>query len=246
MSETTTPPAAPLVLPTAAFIAGVDPGTGVHAIPYVYAVRALAERSGESGALCGRRALVATRLGAFDRATLPTWATVCPHCAWAAAATTGPTTGTGAVDRELDALTPTGADLEALEQLLADPLIVRHLCEAIIAAAQQPDAHGLDDAVIELLGHASAHAPVLLRSWDCITEECHHPPGACPCSVACAACSLQAGSWAEERESTYRPECTISAPCQVLTTLIAQLNPPLDQDHNKDQDELAAASRQAR
>ncbi|MEV4753027.1 hypothetical protein AB0K21_42350 [Streptosporangium sp. NPDC049248] len=249
MNDTTTPSSVPFGLPAAAFIAGVDPGTGMHAIPHDYAVRALAEGSGESGALCGRRALVATRVGAFDRATLPTWATVCPHCAWAVAAT-----GAGAVERELNTLTPTGADREALKQLLDDPLIIRHLCEAIIAAAGQPDAEGLDDAVIELLAHASTHAPVLLRSWDCAAEECHHPPGECPCAVACAACSLRAGSWAGEQEGTYRRECTISAPCQVLTTLAAHLNPPApnppldppaDQGHHEDQDERAADSGQA-
>jgi len=226
----------------APFVAGIDPGTGTHAVPHDYAVRALAEGAGESGALCGRRVLLATRIGAgaFDRATLPAWATVCPYCAWAVAASTG----AGAIERELDALTPTGAKRDVLEQLLEDALVVRHLCEAILAAAQQPGADGLDAAVIELLAHASAHIPVQLWPRDCAAEECHHSPGACPCAVACAACSLQAGSWAGEQEGTYRPECTITAPCQVLATLITQLNPPIER--HEDQAELVAASGQAR
>jgi hypothetical protein len=37
--------------------------------------------------------------------------------------------------------------------------------------------------------------------------------------VACQACSLQAGSWAGEWEGQYAVECTIPAPCGVLTAL---------------------------
>uniref|UniRef100_UPI003F497933 hypothetical protein n=1 Tax=Streptosporangium sp. CA-256172 TaxID=3240076 RepID=UPI003F497933 len=257
MNDTTTSPATPssvpFALPAAPFIAGVDPGTGVHAIPRDYAVRALAEGSGESGALCGRRVLVATRVGngAFDRVSLPAWATVCPHCAWAVAATlTATGADEGAIERELDALTPTGPDRDALEQLLEDVLVVRRLCEAILATAQQPESNDLNDAVVELLGHASAHVPVLLRPWDCAAGECDHPPGACSGTAACAACSLRAGFWAGDQEGTYRHECTITAPCQVLATLAAHLNPPadppVDQDHAEDQGERAATTGQVR
>ncbi|WP_436764370.1 hypothetical protein [Streptosporangium sp. V21-05] len=219
----------------APFVAGIAPGAGMHAVPRDYAQRALAEGAGESGGLCGRRVLVAPRVGAFDRATLP---------AWAVAA--NPEARSGAIERELDALTPTGTNRDVLEQLLGDALVVRHLCEAILAAARQPGADGLDHAVIELLAHASAHAPVPLWPHDCAAGECHHPAGACPCVVACAACSLRAGSWAGDQEGTYRPECTITAPCQVLATMAAHLNPPVDQDHDGDQGELAATAGQVR
>ncbi|MFC6582049.1 hypothetical protein ACFQBS_35585 [Planomonospora parontospora] len=112
----------------------------------------------------------------------------------------------------------------ALERLGGDALLVRRLCEAILATTPPVGEDGqADEAAVELLAHASAHAPVLLRDWPCTAGECDHPAGACVTTAACPACSLQAGQWAAAREGAYRAECTIGAPCQVLATLAAHL-----------------------
>ncbi|MEV7011955.1 hypothetical protein [Streptosporangium sp. NPDC051022] len=203
----------------APFAAGTEVGGGLHAIPHAYAERAQAKggRYAETGTVCGRRARLAPAVGAFDRALLPSWATVCPACAWIVALETG------TVDQELDALTPTGQNLAAMARLMADPLITRHTCEAIIAASRA-GADGLaDPATVEALAHATRHAPAILWSEACLEGECGHPADACPVMAACAACSLRAGDWSQDGEGHYLPLCTITAPCQVLTTLARTL-----------------------
>lgn len=197
------------------FTAGTVFGGEVHAIPRAYAERARAKDGlhAETGTVCGRRARLTPMIGAFDRARLPSWATVCPSCTWIVALETG------TVDQELDTLTPAGENLTALAGLMADPLIVRHICEAIITASQA-DQDGLaDPATVEALAHATRHAPVILWPETCLEAECGHPVDACPATAACAACSLRAGDWSQDGEGRYLPLCTISAPCQVLTTL---------------------------
>ncbi|GGS84587.1 hypothetical protein GCM10010156_49020 [Planobispora rosea] len=220
MTMTTGPAAA--VLPETPFIVGTAHRGTFHAIPRDYALRALAPGGGDScGALCGTWAQVATRIGtgAFDRAHLPAWMRLCPACTWTIALQAG----SAAIAAELEALTPAVEDLAALEQLVPDPLITRRVCEAILATAGDlTDGSGRQD-VVELLAHAAAHAPVLLRDEDCVDTsiDCGHPGPNCPAAPACPACSVRAGDWAQDREGFYRDACTIAAPCQVIGAMAA-------------------------
>ncbi|MEU4836160.1 hypothetical protein [Streptosporangium sp. NPDC023615] len=244
ITTTATTPSTLIDLLAAPFIAGVA-RTGMHATPRDSAARAHAQGVEVSMALCGIRVTIPTVVfDAYDRNTPPrAWngpMRVCPYCAWYVATDTGP----DAIARELDALTPTGT----LARLLPDPLIARRTCETIITAAQQPGAGGLDDGVVELLAHLSAHAPVLARPWECDDVQCDD---SCEClhMAVCPACSLQYESG--EQAGYYRPECTITAPCQVLAALAAHLsppasNPPVDQIHDESQAERAATSGQVR
>ncbi|SNT60654.1 hypothetical protein SAMN05216276_107841 [Streptosporangium subroseum] len=222
-----TPTVTPLVkkpaqeLPEAPFVAGIGTTGEVHAIPHLYAARALgAGARRESGTVCGARAGVHREPSAFDRAALPRWASVCPPCAWTVAVETR------TLDRELQELTPTGEHLAALTRLLDDPLIVRHVCEAVIAGYQSEADARSEACMIAALVHATRHAPVLLQPYECITGDCDHPDGQCPADVACATCSLQGRSFDSEPDGTFLEICTITAPCQVLITLVGHLGLP--------------------
>jgi hypothetical protein len=193
----------------------------VHAIPRERAARALRKRELFQRAVCDTLAYLAPRHGAFDRATLHQALDPCPECAWALAITAG----TAAVQRELDALTPTGHTLDALTRLTGDPLIARRTCQAILAEANSVTGHLADEQTLQLLATVSRHAPVTLLYEGCRDGDCepeHDPAEPCPAQPACPACSLQAGQWAGEWEGLYLPECTIPAPCQVLLTLAAR------------------------
>ncbi|WP_068929320.1 hypothetical protein, partial [Planobispora rosea] len=197
-TTTSTGPAA-AVLPETPFIVGTAYRGTFHAIPRDYALHALAPGDGDScGALCGTWVQVATRIGAFDRAALPAWMRLCPSCTWTIALQAG----RAAIAAELEALTPAVEDLAVLEHLVPDPLITRRVCEAILAAAGDLTGGSGRQDVVELLAHAAAHAPVLLRDEDCVDTsiDCGHSGPNCPAAPACPACSVQAGPWATDRE----------------------------------------------
>jgi len=82
---------------------------------------------------------------------------------------------------------------------------------------------------------------VLLVPEDCAEGSCDHgvyeddhgdkdEVWTCPypdATVGCAACSVQAGSWAGEWEGQYAEECTVAAPCDVLRALARHCHVPL-------------------
>jgi hypothetical protein len=130
----------------------------------------------------------------------------CPECRWIVAARTGTLH-------------------EALDEL-ADPL-ANAVAAAILDKAcrdlLEDDGRTLDDPqVIQLLACVSRHEPARLVYEGC-AEGDHdgHEAGQCPGRDACAACSLQAGSWAGEWEGQFLDECTIVSPCGPLLALAA-------------------------
>ena len=228
----------------AAYVIGLGLG-GLHAIAHTDAAAAVTAANGdpaqaEAFPVCGQGvARVVPKWGAFARGnpSLVRVSEVCPACAW------GVAVATGDVAAELDALCPAADEVEPRRRLLGDPLIARHLCEAIIAAAgDRCSGYELDHPrTVQLLAAVTAHAPVLL-----VPEECAEDPHSCDhrpddldwddeswrcsypeASVGCPACSVRAGGWAGEWQGQYLSECTVASPCQVLRTLAAQYRVPL-------------------
>lgn len=206
---------------------------GKHAVSHARATAALAQPHGrgpQAGTVCGQDAVVVPKWGSFE-ATNPLFASYltgrCPDCAWLVALEQH------TEQDELAALAPAAADLPALTQLLPDPQLAVRICEAILADRSCDPDH---PHKAQLLGHAAAHAPVLLVHEECAEGSCDHShddegqsrtcdfPDA---AVGCAACSVRAGGWAGECEGQYTPECTVAAPCDVLRTLARHYNIPL-------------------
>jgi hypothetical protein len=185
-------------------------------------------------AACGQLAQVVPEHGTYDRMRRPVAAHPCRTCAWQLAIETGST------GRELALITPGLRTADALARAGADPMLASSICQAILAAESSDSCeYGLDHpATVQLLAHATVHRPVLLVDEECAAGECggHHPDGdpdapAQPCdypdpAAACGACSLAAGPWAGEWEDDPLPECTVTAPCSVLTTLARHYRVP--------------------
>jgi hypothetical protein len=159
-----------------------------------------------SPALCGAIVRIARDdLQPYRPAEPPVSLDRCPACRWTAAARTGTLH-------------------EALAEL-ADPLasavaaaILDRACRELL----EDDERTLDDPrTIQLLAHASRHEPGALLAEECAEGSCGHPDGGCEFRDGCAACSLQSGSWAGEREGQFLDECTVLSPCGPLLALAA-------------------------
>lgn len=163
-------------------------------------------------ALCGDTVRLARgEYGAFDPDRFAPRA--CLECVWRFAIATG--------------------DLAARYRALCAggvPVLAAELAEAIVAVASSPGAdYDLEHPfTVGLLVAVSEHAPTPLISMECAEgghdhdEDAVDADGRCPrVAIACMACSLLAGSWAGDGEGTCLPECTVTAPCEVLRTLAA-------------------------
>jgi hypothetical protein len=175
-----------------------------------------------AAAVCGVSARV-TKHGVYDRAEWPVSGAPCPECAWHVAI------ATRSVERELLLITPDDREAAVLARCGVTPLTAVTVCRAILAAADDP-AH---PAVIRQLAAASAHRPGLAVSEACAEGECEHREAEAEdlgqheqCSypeatAVCWECSLLSGSWAGEYEGRLLGECTVRAPCSVLSALAA-------------------------
>ncbi|UKD50810.1 hypothetical protein L3Q65_00510 (plasmid) [Amycolatopsis sp. FU40] len=146
----------------------------------------------------------------------------CPFCAWALALDQRTEAA------ELARLTPTGTDLDVLTRLLPEPLITVKLCEAILNAAEDDGWDRDHPHILQLLGHATAHAPRILLPEECSVEGCDHDRagrtlacGGADAVLGCAVCSVVSGPWAGDGEGRYAEECNVPVPCGVLRTLAA-------------------------
>lgn len=242
-TETTTPP----VVDPNQFLTGVQDGW--HAVPVdaiKYAATTADGISKIARAECGALVGVAPKFGAYDRSPYPVRYNPCQVCAWTVAAMTGQ------LEAEVQRLMPSNEDRDVLARLIPDPLIAV-TAAAMIVEAVSMGRYGAEDsrdpAHTQLLAAISSHAPVILLPEDCAEDSCeHYPPGydplggkgfECPrpeASVACAACSLQAGSWAGEWEGTFRSECRILAPCAPLTQLAEHAREALAEAKREAQD----------
>lgn len=213
---------------TADFLAGHSGANGAtvwHAVPRANMLYA---REGFAVADCGAYVEIArAELQPYRRAGHPVSFGPCPECAWAAAL------ANGTLDEEAARLAPTGKDRDVLARLLPDPSVAVQAARDILAAARHEHGPwGLEDnpaPVIQLLAAVTRHVPVVLVPDAGAEGECDcgyenddgtwHECGRQQASVACEACSLLAGPWAGEWEGHFRDECTIAAPCAVLTRL---------------------------
>ena len=227
MTTTTTPTdSAPPPLIDAPYVIGGGIGL-MHAVAWTDADTAITHAPHQQ-----HRLAVATQCDT-TAALMPEWGAFtydnrhlrrdnrCPTCGWAVAL------ATDTVPAELAAITPDPAALPALTRVLDQPLIAARLCQAILAGADYDRDH---PHITDLLGHATAHAPTLIVPEACAEDTCDHRPAdqwdnptwQCPspdAAAACPTCSVRAGSWAGEWEGQYSTECTVPAPCSVLTTL---------------------------
>jgi len=203
------------------YVIGVHQGWhAIHRPALEYAIGAEPHLIAE--AVCGVSARV-TKHGVYDRAEWPVSCAPCPECAWHVAI------ATGSMERELLLITPDDREAAALARCGVTPLTAIAVCRAILAAADEP-AH---PAVIRQLAAATAHRPGLAVSEACGEGECEHHRTALedldelgPCNypdaaAVCWECSLLSGSWAGEYEGRILAECTVLAPCGVLSALAA-------------------------
>jgi len=220
----------PPPLPDAPYVVGSGPDGLRHAVAWTAANTAAQtepnQRHRSVPTECDATATLITGWGAwtYDNPRLRR-DTRCPTCGWAVALARDTTPA------ELAAIAPDPAELPALTRILDEPLLAVRLCQAILTDPDLATHYGRDhEHVRDLLGRATAHAPTLTAPEECWDNACDHQPTdhpwdttwQCPypdAAAACPTCSLRNGSWAGEWEGQYATECTVPAPCSVLTTL---------------------------
>lgn len=213
----------PPPIPDVPYMIGIAGGLGpLHAIDHDSAVKAVEWAGPDTTTVyvpaeCGETVLIARYWGGFERGNRHLHS-VCPYCAWAVATVTLTT------DVELDAVTPSKLELPALARLLPEPNVTRRLCEAILREHLVQRENGSDTLplMVQLLAHATEHRPILLLPVGCAERDCDHETEA-EChdeatTVACATCSVLAGSWAGEWEGQI--EVAVPAPCSAFTALV--------------------------
>jgi hypothetical protein len=201
------------------YLIGLDGGR-LHAVRYRDAAKAALANPAEwritTHSVCHRQVGVARTWGGYDRDNehLAIHG-ACPECEWEVAVEVGTTAAV------IEAMRFTGADRRAATKALGDPDLACRLYEAILANEHydQEDPHTL-----QLLVHATRHAPVLLMSEECCDGDCeqHEDWAACRENswFGCGACSVVAGSWAGEWAGQFATECTVAAPCAAFTELL--------------------------
>jgi hypothetical protein len=158
---------------------------------------------------CGALVRV-SKHGTYARASYPVMHDPCPECAWTVAV------ATGAIEAELDLITPDFAGYDALAAAGVHPLLALSLARAILAA----DEDRTGPAVIRQLAAVTRHAPGRAVSEGCAEGECGHDPCTAGRAV-CWACTLRTGDEAGEWSGQAMSECTVAAPCSVLSALAA-------------------------
>ncbi|CAN5736257.1 hypothetical protein BH09ACT8_BH09ACT8_56050 [soil metagenome] len=185
-------------------------------------------RLAHAAALCRRVVKVATAWGPYSRDAALEYPPRCPDCAWILALHRGD------VDEEVAAFTTHDAfDAAAIAARLGEGVGER-LLDAIAhdpALWQGADRLGPSHRS-QLLGHASRHLPAVTVCEECAeigVANAHGYGATCPAQeVACLGCTVTAhGLWAGEWEGTFLPECTVAAPCSVLTTLAVHYRIPI-------------------
>jgi hypothetical protein len=210
-------------IPAVSHVIGIDDRPGpIHAIGHDHAVRAV--EMGDSSARrvraateCGSTAVIARHWGGFARGNRHVDNhTLCPECAWSVALQRG------TEEVELAVLTPTGAETHALSLVPVDPLIAVRICRRLLADRRAERDYDADsERWPRVLGHVTAHRPVLLMDESCAEGDCDHDtPAGCygdTPTVACLACSVLTGP--EQGEWEGQVDVLVPAPCSVLTAM---------------------------
>lgn len=198
----------------------------IHAVPESH-VRAgnRAAHGPIAPACCGEWVLVAEtdRFGLFDHTDPGNWSRTsggaCPACAWHVALERD------AWDAEIDAVTPSGRDRDALTALGVAPDLVARLLRAAIAAhvsetGEQPGGWGRD-RLVPLLAQITAHRPTPTYTG---VEDDDEP--LMPVDVVCMADSLTATCSCGDDH--FVPACVVAGPCDVLRTIAEHLEVNID------------------
>lgn len=165
--------------------------------------------------VCGPFVTIAKKWGEFIRGNeYVDRRDLCPECAWLVALEHG------TADAELAVRRPKGAAWRALQRALPDPLMFVRLCDRLLELGRENDAD--HDELARLLGHVTAHQPVVLLAEGCTEGDCDcGNDDACygdEPTVVCMACSVLAGSWAGEWEGQVH---IAVPPCGVLPAVAA-------------------------
>jgi hypothetical protein len=146
----------------------------------------------------------------------------CQQCLWRVAALTDAADGDGDMDARMAAVAALVPDGDTLEGLLlsapAAPMLANLTAAVILTRACKDERDPDDPETIQLLVKVAEHAPVLVVGEACEEGDCEHQ-GRCPGRAVCPSCSLRAGSWADEYDGAYLPECTIVSPCAPLLSI---------------------------
>jgi hypothetical protein len=204
-----TPGTAPEGAAETAYLTGVQHGWHAVAQDALKFAATMSNGVRVAQAECGAFVRV-SKHGAYVRSGYPVMHEPCPVCAWTVAV------ATDATEAELDLITPDFAVFDTLAGLGLDPLLPGKLVRALLAAAEDRS----DPAVIRQLAAVTAHSPGLAVSEACAEGDCGHGP----CTggrAVCWTCSLRSGEEAGEWAGTLMEQCSVAAPCSVLTALAA-------------------------
>lgn len=179
-------------------------------------------RLAHASALCRRVAKLAPAWGPYSREAALEYGPRCPDCAWILALHRGD------VDEEIAAFTTVnGFDAAVITARLGEDFGERLLDKVAHDPALWQGADRLGPSHrSQLLGHATRHLPTVAVCEECVeigVANAHGYGATCPeVGIICPGCTVAAdGVWAGEWEGTVLAECTVSAPCSVLTTLAA-------------------------
>lgn len=208
--------------PDATHVMGIG-GSHIHAVAITNAQHALEHGDADDirkpvAALCGVACVLARRWGAYSPTSrhLVNRDDMCPDCAWRHALETDTVTALLAV------LQPSEPEQARLTDLLGEPALAVRVCETLLRDYDLDE--GVSDELVQLLAHATRHTPMLLVDEECTGDSCDHDTDAqcyADSSAACGTCSVRVGGWAGEWEGQFATQCTVTAPCSALTTLLA-------------------------
>lgn len=223
MTSTVAPQRDLFPLPDSELVFGLGAGRR-HAVTHDAAVRAIGDGlicDATAVAVCDRLVSVVPKWGPYQRDSQHLrLGGVCALCTWIVAESRGDT----AV--EIAAVAPSEQHADLIAAAVGDPLLGVRLLEAIAVGEGGGGFSRFERTQrAELLARAAQHLPKVT-----VCEECSdtggngiHDDG--PCARAlCLTCTMSTGPWAGEYENYTMPECTVEAPCSVLTALCSHYN----------------------
>lgn len=214
-------------LPDAELVFGLG-SSRRHAVTHREALAAIGNgpvRGSKGFAVCGEIVRIAAKWGAYERDSeyLP-GDRACAQCAWIVAA------GRDEIAVQIEAAVPLPEEQEVTCEQLGDGLLGVKLLKAIADDRSLADVKGdfVRSSRVDLLALSAAHLPELVVCEQCLEVGNAHQGQRCPATlVACMACTATAGPWAGEWESSILTQCTVAAPCSVLSALCAHYNIPI-------------------
>ncbi|TMS50674.1 hypothetical protein [Mycobacterium sp. DBP42] len=193
-------------------------GVSDHDSSHHILTRAAADAGMNASAICGHPTTVASAWGPYNTAAPHPGR--CHECRWILAIQRD------TIAAEIATYTPDPVDSAVITAILGSPLIGVDVLTAIADSSVKVhhDRNLNPSRLSQLLSHASRHQPTVTLCEECVEigiVNAHGFGSICPeQSVICHSCTPHAvEAWAGEREGTVLTECTVAAPCSVLSTL---------------------------